>query len=488
MIQIEVDNCECKIINRLNIDQISVLSQLMSFKVENSEFKANNFNKRGSDWDGYKRLFNSQTQKFPTGLLYKVISLFETLKIEYRIIDKRNSLPKAFNAKCTPKEVRDYQNEAMIASLINRNGIVKAATGSGKTTMAAMTMCSIGKKSVFIVHTKDLLYQAKESFEELITGASIGQIGDGVVDIEDKDIVVATVQSLATVLNIFDKYSYDEDNEDYKEDVTVIVQKKKDIIRWSPSIGMVLFDEVQRVASRTAFEVKTMFKNADYSFGYSASPWRDDGADMMIEAAFGRTFIDITASRLIQQGHLVKPYIRIKQNINNVYSGSTYSQIYKSAIVENVFRNMMVVDDAINYYNKGLCTLVLVTHIKHGEILEDMIKSRGINTQFISGKSGSKKRQKVIKDMRAGKAPLIIASTIADVGLDVPRISAIVEAGAGKSSVTALQRLGRIMRKFEDKTECFFTTYRDNVPIIYNHIDRKKEIWSTEKEFVIVEE
>ena len=89
-------------------------------------------------------------------------------------------------------------------------------------------------------------------------------------------------------------------------------------------------------------------------------------------------------------------------------------------------------------------------------------------------------------------APLIVrkmveASTIADVGLDVPRLQTVVEAGAGKSSVTALQRLGRVMRPFEGKDECYFITYRDNAPFLCTQVDNKIRIWRTEPKFIIEE-
>lgn len=98
-----------------------------------------------------------------------------------------------------------------------------------------------------------------------------------------------------------------------------------------------------------------------------------------------------------------------------------------------------------------------------------------------------KKRTSVIQDMRDGKAPIVIASTIADVGLDVPRLQSIVEAGAGKSSVTALQRLGRIMRPFDGKDLCYFITYRDSAMYLNSQMDKKIQIWQTEEDFVINE-
>ena len=87
--------------------------------------------------------------------------------------------------------------------------------------------------------------------------------------------------------------------------------------------------------------------------------------------------------------------------------------------------------------------------------------------------------------MRNGKAGLVVASTIADVGLDVPRLQSIIEAGAGKSSVTALQRLGRIMRVFEGKDKCYFITYRDTAKYLRDQITAKIAIWRTEPGFEI---
>ena len=132
-------------------------------------------------------------------------------------------------------------------------------------------------------------------------------------------------------------------------------------------------------------------------------------------------------------------------------------------------------------------TLILVTPINHGDRIANIIREHGIDVAFISGKSGMKKRKQAIQDMRDGKISLLIASTIADVGLDIPRLQCIVEAGAGKSSVTALQRLGRIMRPFDGKNNCTFITYRDSAPFICQHIDKKLTIWCAEEEFLIYE-
>ena len=487
-IKIEINNIRGKIINPLNIDQLSVLQSLCSFKVEGSEYKANAFKNRskgGFEWDGYRKLFNTRYQTFPIGLLDTIRSAFTNAGIPVTVVDKRKRNNEIIDYVMDNYQVREYQTHAVLMSVSHGNGIIKAATGAGKTTIAARTIHAIKKKTIFIVHTRDLLYQTIESFSRMFPHETIGQIGDGKIDYQN--ITVATMQTLAILNDIeVGRNKFDEDADNIKENKI----RYKDIYnpdvwhKYRNTVDCVMFDEVQRICSQTAYAVRFLFERAIYAFGYSASPWRDDGSDLMIEAAFGKRIVDITASELIHQGYLVKPYITIK-SAPAVWQGTTYEQVYKTAIVENTFRNMQVVQDAMEQYKLGRNTLVLVTQIKHGELLEKMLGQSGVPAVFISGKSGMKKRRQTIKDMRSGKAQLVIASTIADVGLDVPRLQSIVEAGAGKSSVTALQRLGRIMRPFKGKDKCYFITYHDNVPYISQQIDKKIRIWSTEQEFVI---
>lgn len=491
IIKIEINNTRGKIMNMLNIDQLSIIQQLCSFKVEGSEYKSNVFRNRrrgGFEWDGYRKLFNTRYQTFPIGLLDTIRDMFTNAGIPVEIIDKRKKNNETIEYYISNYQDREYQANAVRLSVYHGNGIIKAATGAGKTTIAARTIYALGKRSIFIVHTRDLLYQTIESFKRMFPNETIGQIGDGKINYQN--ITVATMQTLAILNNVeVGKNKYDEDADNIKE---TKVQYKEiynpDIWhKYKNSVDCVMFDEVQRICSQTAYRVRFLFERASYAFGYSASPWRDDGSDLMIEAAFGRRIVDITASELIQQNYLVKPYITVKRAVPT-WDGKTYDQIYRSAIVENTFRNIQVINDAMEQYNLGRNTLILVTQIKHGEKLEKMLGQSGIPAVFISGKSGMKKRRQVIQDMRDGKAQLVIASTIADVGLDVPRLQSIIEAGAGKSSVTALQRLGRIMRPFEGKDECYFITYYDDVPYLSSHINKKIDIWSTEKEFVISKE
>ena len=484
---IEVNNIYGKIIDRLPTEHLARIQQECQFKAEGAEFKAMQFRKKRIQWDGFTKLFNMQTRRFPIGLLSRVVNILKQYDYNIEISDNRIHLPDVYKYNYVDK-LRDYQRQAIISSTISGNGILKIATGGGKTVVAGTTIGVLKKKSIFIVHTRDLLYQAKESFSQIFPDETIGQIGDGIIDYQN--ITVATMQTLAILGDIdINKNKYDEDNNNDEAKIEADKIKKELFNQYKATVQCVMMDEVQIVCSQTAQSVRFLFESAEYAFGYSASPWRDDGSDLAIEAAFGNRIVNISASELIRQGYLVRPTIQVHQT--HYQCGNTqgdYAHIYKEYIVENVIRNKQVALDAIKQYNEGMNTLILVTQLKHGEAIAEIIRQYGIDVSFISGKSGMKKRKQAIQDMRDGKISLLIASTIADVGLDIPRLQCIVEAGAGKSSVTALQRLGRIMRPFDNKNSCLFITYRDTAPFICQHIDKKLMIWRTEEEFIIEDE
>jgi superfamily II DNA or RNA helicase len=482
---IETNNIYGKIVDRLNPHQLQFISDACSFAVQGAEFMKFSKSSRYKHFDGYKRLFNKQTRRFPIGLLARVTTICSNWE-KVDIVDKRIHLKDVYQYQYDDSILRDYQREALIASLVNGNGILKVATGGGKTVIAGCTIGALQKKSIFIVHTRDLLYQAKESFQRLFPAETIGQIGDGIIDYQN--ITVATMQTLAILGDVEVGKSSDEDESKNEAKIQADKIKKQTFAEYAKTVQCVMMDEVQIVCSQTAQGVRFLFPASDYAFGYSASPWRDDGSDLAIEAAFGQRIIDINATKLINLGYLVRPTILVHKTTYPVYNQGNYAELYKRYIVENDERNSQVADDALWAYRQGMNTLILVTQIKHGEYLERLIELEGVHCDFISGKSGMKKRKQAIQDMRDGKISLLIASTIADVGLDIPRLQCIVEAGAGKSSVTALQRLGRIMRPFKGKDSCLFISYRDRCKYIDSHIDKKLEIWRTEDGFIINEE
>ena len=94
-----------------------------------------------------------------------------------------------------PWKLFDYQEEAIQKVIENRGGILSSGCGSGKTITGIEIIHTIGKKALWIVHTKDLLKQAAKNMKTLYPNIQLGYITEGQVDI-GRDITISTVQTL----------------------------------------------------------------------------------------------------------------------------------------------------------------------------------------------------------------------------------------------------------------------------------------------------
>src|SRR5690606_16165397 len=195
----------------------SILSDICSFEVQGAEYDERV--KKGY-WDGRKRLYDKRHSWFPLGLWSRIKSTLDDMGIQYTVRDECVFPSVHVNISLSDKiEYRPYQEEAANHAIEAKRSVIRVATGGGKTVIAAMIIAKLKCPTIFLVHTRDLLYQAKEAFEQfLVSDDGIGQIGDGVVDI--RPVTVATIQSIARYLGIkYRKYEYDDT--DYKDNTDI---------------------------------------------------------------------------------------------------------------------------------------------------------------------------------------------------------------------------------------------------------------------------
>ena len=75
-------------------------------------------------------------------------------------------------------------------------GIISVPCGFGKTIMAVYIACYF-KKTMFVSHKDFLNQQFLESVKQFVPNAKIVKIKQSEVDVENKDFVIASLQSLA---------------------------------------------------------------------------------------------------------------------------------------------------------------------------------------------------------------------------------------------------------------------------------------------------
>ena len=76
-------------------------------------------------------------------------------------------------------------------------GIISIRCGGGKTVLALHIISALKKKTIVVVHKDFLMTQWRDRILEFLPKARIGKIQQNTIDIEDKDIVLAMVQSIS---------------------------------------------------------------------------------------------------------------------------------------------------------------------------------------------------------------------------------------------------------------------------------------------------
>lgn len=487
MITIEINNVWSRISGLKNdIEIADTLDQEMSFYVEGyqytKKFRTGWFDKNGihRHWDGKRHLL-TQRMVFPTGLLNRVINFFKLRKINFDIVDKRKQQHDSFNSLPIHKyKPRFYQEDALKAAVENERGIIRMGTGSGKTLLAAMIAAHYNLPTMFYVVGKDLLYQFHKEMSEILD-CKIGIIGDGHCEIEKFN--VCSIWTAITSFGLNQKVSLDD--EDWSPEVFEIGKKEKQLIKNAiEGVQVAIYDEAHFLATDTIQSIYKAGKKCRYLFGLSGTDWRDDGADLLLESVCGPRIYNMPSSKLIEGGFLVPANIvlydvpRLTGEVPN-----NYHSIYSQYITNNEIRNQLIADAARKLIEKGRRVLILVRYINHGNTLSQMLSD--IPLFFVNGDVDGETRIQVKKSFEAGELKCLIASSVFDIGVDIPCLDALILGGGGKSTVRALQRIGRVIRWFDGKGNAIVVDFFDNIKYLDKHSAIRISVYETEPRFKI---
>jgi superfamily II DNA or RNA helicase len=286
----------------------------------------------------------------------------------------------------------------------------------------------LGLPTLFMVTTRELLYQARERFLKRlnVTEEEVGIIGDGHWE-PGTWVTIATVDTLESRVG------------------------KTECQDFLKTIKVLFADECHHLGSETWFEICTLCP-ADYRYGLSGTPMdRTDGANLRLLGAIGDIIVDIPNKFLVENGISARSSIIFSKVTAPVLPKKTpYATAYKQGIVDNPNALSMIVDWVKVFASLNLGTLVLCEEIAHGKAIDEALWTATdgvfIPHQFIYGEEATDVRRNTLKDFAEGRLPVLIASTILDEGVDVPTIDALILAGSRKSRIKTMQRLGRGLR------------------------------------------
>ncbi|PCJ19895.1 MAG: hypothetical protein COB02_06840 [Candidatus Cloacimonadota bacterium] len=377
------------------------------------------------------------TIEVPLGYLEDYVNILKDfgLKIQVKnlLVTKEKKFKSLINLKA-------YQKTAVQAMLRRHRGLLIAPCGSGKTIMSIELIAKRQQKTLILVHTIDLLNQWLERIKTFLNvDASI--VGKGKKDI-DGDIIVATVQTL--------------------------VRDKKLLMLLENEIGTLIVDECHHTPATTFSKVVSNLRPL-YLYGCSATPIREDGLSFIMHLFLGKTLHQIHSKTLQEQNLLLKPELfTIKTDFFYPYDSEdqeSYSKMIEELTTCQI-RNELIINNLIR--TKHEINIVLSQRVAHCHLLKEMLKQQlpEHKIEILTGAVAKKEREQIIQDAREQKISYLFATQLADEGLDIPCLQNLWMVTPSRNTARIEQRIGRIMRLFENK----------QTPKVFDFIDTKTKV------------
>lgn len=387
---------------------------------------------RSGLWDGRTHLL-TPSGAFPAGLVALAKRAIEKKAKKGYTVEVVDHTRPPRRKRVPLKQVRlngipdlfEHQKRAVKAALKHHRGIIKMATGGGKTETMCATYRALGSPpTLVIVPNRNLLKQTIARFEERL-GEPVGMIGFG--QWSPANLTVAIPNTLTQA-----KY-------------------KKPRKKFLAETEALFLDEAHHSPSTTWMgAIKRCL--AYYRLAFSGTPLdRADGATMRLIGETGPLLIDISSASLVKTGHLAKPTVQMVEIHKPDLSGlRTWSEVYNLGVVRNRYFHTKVIKLAKKHVARGKQVLVLVTRIEHGQHLSNLLEEEGLSSAsdfaWLHGSTPSQRIEEALADFKKGDLPLIIASPIFGEGADIPSIDVLIIADGGKAVIGTVQKAGRAIR------------------------------------------
>jgi|TARA_A100000172_G_scaffold61719_3_gene41086 superfamily II DNA or RNA helicase len=427
---------------------LKALHELYSFKVPGAEYSPQY--KRHS-WNGKKSFFTKKGV-FKTGLLDRVICDLKKVDADPTIIDNRSFSQETTDYQFSGITYYDYQEKTIQHSVKEKRSIIKAPTAAGKTIiMAGLIKALQGRKMLLLFNAKQLLTQTYD----FLLSLGIPDLGlcfsEGFIQ---GDIMLCTVQSIEKVL-------------DTHSDTEVL-----------------MVDECHEFSNgKTTVAAIQAFAQANYRFGFTATPPNQDISRFNLEGGLGPVYSVATTKDLVEKGKLTKPIIQIIERpytAKNIDESMTYADIYDEFIVNNETRNNTIKDivNDIKNKNKTARILILTKSLDHGRALENLL---GGHTEFLEGANSIGERYKAISRFRGRRGPSILIGTkILQTGINIEEITHLINARGMKSEIATLQALGRALRTHESKDTVYVYDFLDQEKYLLEHSKEREKHYRAE--------
>ncbi len=377
------------------------------------------------------RVYEPENATVLTGALSKLKRVLRGAGVLYHLKDVRSAGRPCVNFHFFGPVLRPYQEDVIDVALRIGHGIIDIGTGGGKTLLAAAITAMLRRPTLYVVTTRTLLHQTRENLGTFL-GITPGEVGDGRRTIST--VTVALAQSLTG--GDVDLTPFEGGTLVWDEGHHAAAQSWQSLIR--------------RIAPR-------------YHYYLSAVPYRNGGDQVVLDALAGPRLTGgaYSARFLIERGFACPVEVRVETcRIEAEMRERTFATLYREFIVGNRERNGIISSLVREQVGEGRSVLVLVDHVRHGELLQKGIGSR---SEFVCGATGTRRLTNQVKRFAEGRLPCLIAtSALFQEGVSIDGIEVLVQAGGLKSRSKVIQAIGRGMRKAKGKDSCLYVDFLDD--------------------------
>lgn len=366
-------------------------------------------------------------------------------------------VPDDLLSDCT---LRPHQIKAISKGIARKFGVMWVSVSGGKTEIQAGMHQMLDRPSLLVTDSVGALQQTQERW--LASGLKAPHLwGEDGTDPEQKTVLAST-QTVYSGLKRQDPAIY----------------------QLLASRELLQMDEAHHLGSAFSWQAIAMNCPAEYRFFYSGTPYlsrdplKPKGKDLSFTAYAGPLVIHVPAWYLKKMGYTVDLDIYMVPVSEPDLSGlpphllKNYRFVYKRAVLKNKVRNNLIVHFARVFHMQGERPMILVKGIDHGIELGKRL-SQHLNVAFSSGGgvfrtfnygevteselSYAEAKRKFI----SGELDVLLGSKVYYENQNIPEITAMILASAGRSMVEAVQRTGRGVRTSEGKQICKIVDFHD---------------------------
>lgn len=321
--------------------------------------------------------------------------------------------------------------------------LVVAATGTGKTVVAALDYKRFKKKRagktcrlLFVAHREEILKQSLYTFRAVLKDANFGELFVGRYTPDSFNALFISIQT-------FNSQDFTEKTGETDYDYIVV-------------------DEFHHAAAPSYQRLLSYYK-PEILLGLTATPERMDGKNIL-EYFDNRIAAEIRLPEAIDR-KLLCPFqyfgVTDTVDLNSLkwsrggYDKNELTKIYTYSLVVANRRANMIVNSLLKYVTdietvKGLGFCV---SIDHAEFMSNFFNDHGIRSMYLTKNTSDTDRAAAKQRLIAGDIRFIFVVDIYNEGVDIPEVNTVLFLRPTESLTIFLQQLGRGLRLAEGK-EC----------------------------------